>query len=173
MPAYLITGRQGSGKTSLIYELQKRGFTAHNTDDLEHVTKLENKQTGENKPFPTGQAVDWTEWSWNWQEDELKNLIASDEIVFIGGVVSNQVEFYDLFEDVFVIMVSEHTLRQRLSQHEHESHAQPGEIDRIAKNHEARQAVFLEEGAKPLEGESSTSKITDELLSRLGLPNVR
>jgi dephospho-CoA kinase len=54
MSKFLITGRQGSGKTTVIKQLQKLGYTAYNTDDLPDVTKLQDKETGETIEWPEG-----------------------------------------------------------------------------------------------------------------------
>ena len=102
MGKYLITGRQGSGKTTVIKQLQKLGYTAYNTDDLPDVTKLQNKETNETIDWPEGK-VDWSRYAWNWQKPEIEKLLASDEIVFIGAVVSNQVDFYPMFDKVLLL----------------------------------------------------------------------
>lgn len=166
MGKYLITGRQGSGKTTVIKILQERGYTAFNTDDLPNVTKLQDRQTGEVIDWPDGK-VDWSKYAWNWQEQELKKLLASDEIVFIGAVVSNQVNFYDFFDKVFVLTVDGNTLRSRLETHEHDSHHLPGVIEQILTNHEAKQKQFIEEGAVPIDAKGTTAEIVADILSKI------
>lgn len=68
--------------------------------------------------------------AWNWQKPDIEKLLATDDVVIMGGVTSNQTDFYDLFDYVFVMTVSQETLRQRLEQHEHKSHHLLGVIDR-------------------------------------------
>ena len=169
MGKYLITGRQGSGKTTVIKQLQKLGYTAYNTDDLLDVTKLQDKETKETKEtieWPEGK-VDWLRYAWNWQKPEIEKLLASDEIVFIGAVVSNQVDFYPMFDKVFVITVSVNTLKTRLENHEHSSHHLPGEIDRITNDHEKKQASLINEGAEPISGEGTPSETANLILSKI------
>ncbi len=166
MGKYLITGRQGLGKTTVIKFLQENGYTAFNTDDLPDVTKLQDRQTGEVIDWPDGK-VDWSKYAWNWQEQELKKLLASGKTVFIGAVVSNQVDFYDLFDQVFVLAVDATTLRSRLETHEHESHHLPGVIERILTNHETKQKLFIEEGAIPINAKGTTAEIVAEILSQI------
>ena len=166
MGKYLITGRQGSGKTTVIKQLQKLGYTAYNTDDLLDVTKLQDKETKETIEWPEGK-VDWSRYAWNWQKPEIEKLLASDEIVFIGAVVSNQVDFYPMFDKVFVITVSVNTLRTRLENHEHSSHHLPGEIDRITNDHEKKQASLINEGAEPISGEGTPSETANLILSKI------
>ena len=168
MGKYLITGRQGSGKTTVIKQLQKLGYTAYNTDDLLDVTKLQDKETKETIEWPEGK-VDWLRYAWNWQKPEIEKLLASDEIVFIGAVVSNQVDFYPMFDKVFVITVSVNTLRTRLENHEHSSHHLPGEIDRITNDYEKKQASLINEGAEPISGERPPEEIANNILNLVGL----
>ncbi|MDB5171082.1 MAG: hypothetical protein JWO35_776 [Candidatus Saccharibacteria bacterium] len=168
MGKYLITGRQGSGKTTLIKMLQKRGFAAYNTDDLPEATKLQDIKSGEAIDWPDGK-VDWSNYSWNWQRKEIENLLHSADVVFIGAVVSNQKDFYDLFDRIFVITLSSDSLRLRLESHEHASHHLPGVIERILTNHQAKQRSFINEGATPINGERPPSDIVDELLEQLSL----
>lgn len=168
MGKYLITGRQGCGKTTVIKQLQQLGFTAYNTDDLPEATKLQNIESGEVIEWPKT-AVDWTKYAWNWQKPEIERLLASSDTVFLGGVVSNQKDFYPLLDTVFILTVSEQSLRGRLQSHEHESHHLPGEIDRIINNHTAKQQQFIDDGAVPINGERSASEIADEILQQIKL----
>ena len=166
MGKYLITGRQGSGKTTVIKQLQKLGYTAYNADDLPDVTKLQNKETNETIDWPEGK-VDWSRYAWNWRKPEIEKLLASDEIVFIGAVVSNQVDFYPMFDKVFVITVSVDTLKTRLESHEHSSHHLL--IDRITKDHVKKQASFINEGGEPISGERPPEEIANNILNLVGL----
>ena len=168
MSKYLITGRQGSGKTTVIKQLQKLGYTAYNTDDLPNLTKLQDRETGETIEWPDGK-VDWSRYAWNWQKPEIEKLLASDEIVFIGAVVSNQADFYPMFDKVFVITVSVNTLKTRLENHEHSSHHLPGEIDRITNDYEKKQASLINEGAETISGERPPKEIANNILNLVGL----
>lgn len=168
MAKYFITGRQGSGKTTAIKCLRELGYTAYNTDDLPGVTRLQDKETGKIIDWPKG-IVDWTQYAWNWQKSEINQLIQSDDIVFVGAIVSNQVDYYYMFDKVFVITVSSSTLISRLSTHEHDTHHMSGEIDRIAKDHETKQQLLLCQGAIPINGERSVEEVVNDILNQTGL----
>ena len=168
MGKYLITGRQGSGKTTVIKHLQQLGYPAYNTDDLPNVTKLQDRNTGEIIAWPES-MVNWSKYAWNWQKSELEKLLTSEEIVFIGAVVSNQVDFYPMFDRIFVITVSSDTLRARLQTHEHASHHLPGVIDRILNDHERKQEELIGKGAEPISGEQPTDEIVNKILKIVGL----
>ncbi len=168
MAKYFITGRQGSGKSSVIKELARRGYTAYNTDDLPDSTKLQDRVTGESIDWPDGK-VDWSKYAWNWQRHEIELLLSSSDDVFLGAIVSNQKEFYALFDEVFVLVVNSETLSKRLETHEHATHHLPGEKDRLLKNHESKQQLLLDEVAKPLSAEATTREIVDQILTDVAL----
>lgn len=168
MGKYLITGRQGSGKTTVIKLLQHLGYTAYNTDDMPDVTKLQNRITNEIVPWPPGK-VDWTTYAWNWQRPALLKLLNSADPVFIGAVTANQVGFYPLFDRVLLLAVSPMTLRSRLLTHEHASHHLPGEIDRIIADHERKEQLLIEQGAEPIPAERAPDEVANEVLRRVGL----
>ena len=168
MAKYLITGRQGAGKSIVIKLLQQRGYTAYDTDKLPGVTQLQDKQTGEVIDWPEG-TVDWTKYAWNWNKTEFERLLADDETVFIGAVVSNQADFYHLFDKIFVITVSAETLQTRLENHEHASHHLPGEIERILNDHQTKKELFVSDGAEPISGDRPADQIVDDILKKIGL----
>ncbi len=166
MGKYLITGRQGAGKTAAIKELQTRSYTAYNTDDLPEVTSLQNISTGELVQWPKG-PVDWTQFAWNWQKEELDKLLDSNDTVFVGAITSNQEQYYPLFNKIFALILSPESLRIRLNQHEHESHHLPGKIDRWVAFHEEKQQYFIDSGAVLIDANKPVHEVVDQILSNL------
>ncbi len=112
MGKFFITGSPGAGKSSVVKKLQDRGYTAHDTDSLEGVTRLEDKK-GNHMPWPTG-PIDWNIYEWNWSVSAIKKLLDSAEDVFLGGVANNQSDFYDDFDKIFVLYIPPDVLRHRL-----------------------------------------------------------
>src|SRR5919202_141079 len=83
----LVTGMSGTGKSSALAELEKRGFRVVDTDSTE-----------------------WSEWvpeadEWLWREDPMAELLAGDgeRPLFLSGCMSNQVKFYDRFDAVVLL----------------------------------------------------------------------
>lgn len=162
MGRYFITGRQGSGKTSVIRELQRRGCTAYNTDELPDTTRLQHRRSGKFIDWPETGEVDWDNYAWNWQETELRHLLESDDPVFIGAVVSNQDQFLHLFDKVFALIISSTEQRRRLGMHEHGY--SPTAIERHNRDHDEKQLKWHREGIILLEGEQPTAAIVDSIL---------
>src|SRR5207248_670074 len=74
----LVTGMSGSGKSTVLAELARRGFETVDTDE-----------------------ADWTRWSddedgYLWVEDRIAELLARDRetTLYLSGTVSNQGRFY-------------------------------------------------------------------------------
>jgi len=168
MSKFLVTGRQGCGKTTAIKLLERNGFAAFNTDDIANATRLENKITGETIDWPSGK-VDWTVYAWNWQRQVIEGLLSRDETVFLGGVVSNQKDYYNLFDKIFVLMVSASTLEQHLQTHEHASHHLPGEVERILTDHQVKQQALVDGGGIPVDANRPTIEIVQDILRIAGI----
>ncbi len=110
-----ITAVSGVGKSAIINELVKRGYTAYDADDRDlNLTRLEVKETGEPVEWPKG-FVDWHYYSWNANEDRLKELLASDDTIFIAGFLGNQEKLYHYFDKLIALTVdpTEHERRLR------------------------------------------------------------
>ena len=164
MGKYLITGRPGSGKTTVIQELQQRGYQAFNTDDMPEVTQLEEQATGKAVPWPDG-VVDWKKYTWNWQEDGLRKLLDLEGDVFIGAIVGNQKEFYSLFDKIFALTISAETLRQRLDSHAHQRTTT--EKDQAIAVHNQKQARFREQRLVLIPADGPVNEVVDSILAQL------
>jgi broad-specificity NMP kinase len=167
MGKYLITGRQGTGKSTVIRVLQELGYTAYNTDDMPKVCRLEDAASGQPVTWPDG-LVDWDRYRWNWQAEPLKQLLASAKTVFIGAVMGNQKEFYPLFDKVFTLVVCKETLAQHLETHEHEY--MPADIARIVERHEARQPKYIKDGAIPIDNNRPIEHTVQAILTQIDDP---
>ena len=87
MRRVLVTGMSGTGKTTALAELAKRGFQVVETDD-----------------------APWSEWSetdggYVWREDLIAELLSRDDgtTLYVSGTVSNQGRFYPRFDAVVLL----------------------------------------------------------------------
>jgi adenylate kinase family enzyme len=165
MAKYLITGRQGSGKSTVIRALAQKGFIAFDTDALDTVTKLQDKLTGQIIDWPEGGAVDWDKYVWNWQEHELRALLAESETVFVGAVVSNQEKFYPPFDKIFVLIIDPESLIKRLELHEHTR--TPAVKERLLANHLVKQQRLIDQGGIPIDGSNDVQQVIKDIQQAL------
>lgn len=98
MRKIFVTGMAGTGKSSALAELARRGFRVVDTDE-----------------------GGWTEWSdaeggYVWREDRMTALLARDEepSLYVSGTVSNQGRFYHRFDAIVLLSAPSEVLLSRL-----------------------------------------------------------
>ena len=99
MTAVLITGMSGTGKSSALAELRRRGFEAVDTDE-----------------------PGWAEWSdeeggYVWREDHIAELLSRDREtpLVVSGTVSNQGRFYPDFDALVLLSAPAEVLLSRIA----------------------------------------------------------
>lgn len=92
MPRILITGMSGTGKTTLLDELARRGHTTVDTD-----------------------YDGWTTADALWDEERMTDLLAANRDIVISGTVENQGRFYDRFAHVVLLSAPVEILLQRVT----------------------------------------------------------
>ena len=104
MPKLLVTGMSGTGKSSALAELGRRGYRVVDTDD-----------------------PGWTEWvaspdeigggEWLWAEDRVDKLLDRNEVrtLFVQGCVRNQGKFYRRFDAVVLLSAPAQVILDRIA----------------------------------------------------------
>lgn len=160
-----ITASSGVGKSAVIRELQSRGYTAYDADDRElHLSRLEIQETGEPVDWPEG-VVDWRYYSWNADETRLKELLASDEIVFIAGILGNQEDLYQYFDRHLALTIDP-------VEHERRLYSRPqrkvGDGDtankRRLEKYSFHMAKFMASGFTPIDNSGTPARTVDLIL---------
>ena len=98
MRRVLVTGMSGTGKSTALVELERRGFQVVDTDD-----------------------PPWSEWSedaggYVWREDLVADLLEEDDArtLYVSGTVSNQGRFYPRFDAVVLLSAPAEVLLRRI-----------------------------------------------------------
>ena len=93
----LLTGMSGTGKSTLVEELRRRGYAAYDADD-----------DGFSEPRADGR--------WGWRADAIASLLAQipdGELVFFAGCSEEQIEMPFEYRVVLTVPESEIVMRLR------------------------------------------------------------
>lgn len=107
MSRILVTGMSGTGKSSALAELGRRGYRVVDTDEpgwreyRRHLEPLDELHLGE----------------WHWVEEPITALLDSDDerSLFVGGGASNQSKFYDRFDAVVLLTAPADVILDRVA----------------------------------------------------------
>jgi adenylate kinase family enzyme len=107
MSRILVTGMSGTGKSSALAELGRRGYRVVDTDEpgwreyRAYVDPADELHRGE----------------WLWVEDRMTELLDSDDgrSLFVQGCVRNQATFYDRFDAVVLLSAPAGVILERVA----------------------------------------------------------
>lgn len=146
---YLITGLPGSGKSTVISELSRRGYNAVDTDnEVYSYTK-----DGE----------------WVLRDDEMPNLIHSStsSVLFVSAIAANQSDYYELFDTIFLLEIDAKTMQERLSARRGNDYGKtPEELQKALSDHAKIQDI-LKKHATAIDAIRPIDEVIGQILERL------
>jgi dephospho-CoA kinase len=114
-----VTGMSGTGKSTALIELEKRGFHVVDTDE-----------------------PGWSEWcdedgGYVWREDAIEELLASADgpTLYVSGTVSNQGRFYSRFDAVVLLSAPAEVLVRRIESRTTNDYGKTVEERRLILSH--------------------------------------
>lgn len=168
MPAFLVTGNPGSGKSALAGELARRGVLAIDPDDDPELSHWQDA-AGNRVRGPQRPDEQWLRsHRWVWNRSQLEQVLAGHaRAVFVCGIAGNQDELLDLFDRVFLLHIDGRTQEARLAAHDVLS--PPGRSQAVRQQIRDGRAVFqermLRHGAIAVDGTAPSAVVADELLT--------
>lgn len=120
MGRVLVTGMSGTGKSTALAELGRRGFRVVDTDSREWSEWIP----------PAGDA----EGEWLWREDRIAGLLTSEDehTLYVSGCMSNQGRFYGRFDAIVLLSASVDVILDRVENRTTNDYGKgPGERDLI------------------------------------------
>jgi hypothetical protein len=163
MAVYLITGNPGSGKSSLVEELSRRGSRAVDTDEIAGWVD----RSGRPARQPRQITSSWlAAHEWVWTRDAFERAIESGgtEDVFFCGIARNQLLMLELFDAVFLLSLDDLTQVERLDAPSNASR-NAAQRDEIIKGRAVFEAEMREAGATVLDGRRPTASVAAEVLA--------
>jgi shikimate kinase len=99
----LITGMSGTGKSTVLAELARRGHRTVETDE---------EEWSEQVPLPGGAGFEQL-----WRTERIARLLAEHTVgsLFVSGCAANQTGFYDRFAAVVLLSVPSDVLLSRIA----------------------------------------------------------
>lgn len=116
MPLFFIAGVSGTGKTTLMHELRRRGEEAHDMDvECIRLSKFTNKVLNYDEAKKEG-------YNWIYPTKTLEHLkeLSSTKNVFLLGIVDNFEEIKDAANEFIWMSIPLDTLVQRLDSRQKE-----------------------------------------------------
>ena len=113
MRRILVTGMSGTGKSSALAELERRGFRVVDTDY---------------GGFTVGPL---------WREDLLEALLAEDDgrTLFVSGTVENQGRFYESFDAIVLLSAPAEVLLERIASRRTNAYGKSAEERALVLDH--------------------------------------
>lgn len=168
MRKYLITGRGGTGKSTICLELKRRGYPAFDADKVTGLCRWEDRKTGEPIEVDPSVYIDFTKIAWAWQDVVLQKLFYSHPDLILCGSASNQEDYYSRFNGIFVLTLDKQTHDFRLRSRDREYGKHPKMRNQLVE----RQQIFAknlisENGAIAVDATQSIEKVADDILRHI------
>jgi broad-specificity NMP kinase len=152
MTRVLVTGMSGTGKSSVLIELGRRGHRVVDTD---------YSGWSEDVTSPDGSG-----WERLWREDRISALLAEDVVgsLFVSGCVSNQGKFYDRFDAVVLLSLSVDVLLERVAARVTNPYGKdPAERERIIEDHRMVEPLLRATATAEINTDRPLHDVVDEV----------
>ena len=117
MRRVLVTGMSGTGKSSALAELARRGFRTVDTDE-------------------PGWTVEDDEGGRWWDEERIARLLEEDgPTLYVSGTVTNQGRVYDRFDAVVLLSAPANVLLHRLATRTTNDYGKPAHERKLVLRH--------------------------------------
>jgi len=141
----------GTGKSSVIRELARRGFKAVDTDDGWCTRQPDGRQ--------------------RWREDAILRLLSTEDadVLFIAGCEENQVTFYPQFDQIVLLTAPPATLLERLSTRTNNSYGKaPEELRRFLDDVESVEPLLRRSAGQVIGTAMSLDEVVTRVLQAVG-----
>ncbi|MDO8594596.1 MAG: AAA family ATPase [bacterium] len=162
-----ITGLSGTGKTSIVEALLKKGIRAIDIDD--DLGHWENKHTNEHTEWHPGKDDEWhRKHTWLCDVESLKKRLAETEHVVVVGSADNQSDYVTLFDKVFVLRCRPEVFLARIQERTTNDFGKlPPEQRRLLTWQRTFETEMVQKGAIPLDAERPLEKVVEDILVHL------
>jgi len=163
MAVIFMTGMSGTGKSTVLDRLAKRGY---------HVVDTDLGGWIEDAPLPGGSGVEP-----QWREDRIDRLVAEHERsggpLFLAGTVWNQGRFYSRFDQVVLLSAPLDVMLQRIATRSDNPFGKSREEhDRVVADTAEVEPLLRASATVEIDTRQPLDEVVDRLASLAGPPGV-
>lgn len=170
MKRFFITGVSGVGKSTISRILNEKGIPSIDVDHVEGLCHWRNKETQEKAEWYPGISNEWYQaHGWICDKERLIDLMSEHkDTVVVVGCTSNQNEFIDLFDKVFILHCTPETFIKRINERtdniygKHES-----DQKRLLNWYKKYEDLLLNQGAIPINTDGDLNVIVDKIIEKI------
>ncbi len=154
MGRVLVTGMSGTGKSTALAELGRRGFPVVDTDSPRWSDWV--------------RAADDPAGEWLWREDRMAELLASEheQTLYVSGCMSNQGRFYDRFDAIVLLSAPVEVILERIEGRTTNDYGKgPGERDRILSHVETVEPLLRATCTHEIDASRPLDDVVDALVA--------
>jgi dephospho-CoA kinase len=147
----LITGMSGTGKSTVLEELSRRGHQVVDTDTEEWSHWV---------TMPDG-SIDWV-----WRDGRIRSLLKHhhDGALFVAGCKTNQGEFYPLFDEVVLLSAPMDVMLARIDGRDDNPYGKNDEERELIRQHvETVEPLLRRSATHEIDTTGSIADIADQL----------
>jgi dephospho-CoA kinase len=150
MAVIFVTGMSGTGKSTVLGELARRGYRVVDTD--------------------VGGWIDDSGAEPLWREDRIDGLLAeherSGEPLFIAGAVRNQVRYYPRFDEIVLLSAPLATMLERIAGRDTNPFGKtPAERERIIADTEEVEPLLRASATLEIDTRKPLTEVVDQLVA--------
>lgn len=139
MAKVLLTGMSGTGKSTVLAELQARGYETVDTD-----------------------YEAWTLSDGKWDEQRMAELLASTKRIIVSGTVENQGNFYQYFDHIVLLSAPLRVLLERVKNRTSNSYGKtPEQQSQIAAYKQSIEPLLRQGATLELDSQAPIEEIAD------------
>jgi shikimate kinase len=152
----------GTGKSTVIGALARRGYKAIDTDSdewSEWANVSDDAGSG-----VTGEA------DWIWREDRIQRLLSAEDadVLFVSGCKTNQGKFYARFDHIVLLSAPTEVLLERLATRTTNPYGKhPGELARILWHVQTVEPLLRRTATLEVDTSVPVDKVVETILNRV------